>query len=307
MNNKLIIQELQNEANTYKNDKSKIFKFKALTKAIHSIQNCNYNITSGQFASQNCDFIGKGISQRIDNILQQSSSFIHNQDDDGSLNNITGVGQSRIQTWNKLGIFNINQLKKAIKNNNIKITHHIQIGIKYYDDFLIKIPHNSIQKFYNIFSKLINQLDNNLIFDFCGSFRRKCKTSGDIDILISHKHNKNFLSSIVDLLTQQNLLIDHLTSTKGGKKYMGVLMLDFPCRIDIRFVEYDEYYTSLLYFTGSRDFNIQMRKKALSLGYTLNEYHLKNNNDNNIFTIHSEKDIFDYLNMTYVEPFDRNI
>ena len=98
-----------------------------------------------------------------------------------------------------------------------------------------------------------------------------------------------------------------MTSTKGGKKYMGVLMLDFPCRIDIRFVEYDEYYTSLLYFTGSRDFNIKLRKKALTLGYTLNEYYLKNNNDNTTFIINSEKDIFDYLEIDYIEPYERNI
>ena len=306
MNNQIIIQELQNEANSYKNDQSKIFKYRALNKAIQSLQNCQLNITSGNFALENCNNIGKGISNRIDKILKLSS-LINNPNNDGSLNNITGVGQSRIQSWNKIGIFNIIQLKKLIQNDNLKITHHIQIGIKYYDHFLKKIPHKSIQKFYNKFQKIIKNIDNDLIFEFCGSFRRKCETSGDIDILITHEINKNYLSNIVKILTEQKLLIDHLTSTKGGKKYMGVLMLDFPCRIDIRFVEYDEYYTSLLYFTGSRDFNIKMRKKALTLGYTLNEYFLKNNNDNTIFEIHSEKDIFDFLELEYVEPFERNI
>ena len=223
------------------------------------------------------------------------------------MNNITGVGQSRIQTWNKLDIYNIKQLKNAIKNKDIKITHHIEIGIKYYDDFLKRIKYKSIQKFYNNFNKIIKNIDENLIFDFCGSFRRKCETSGDIDILITHTTNKNYLSNIVKVLTEKNILIDDLTSTKGGKKYMGVLMLDFPCRIDIRFVEYDEYYTSLLYFTGSRDFNIKLRKKALTLGYTLNEYYLKNNNDNTTFIINSEKDIFDYLEIDYIEPYERNI
>lgn len=306
MNNQIIIQELQNEANTYKNDQSKIFKYRALNKAIISIQKCDSNITSGNFASKNCNNIGKGISNRIDKILELSS-LKNNINNDGSLNNITGVGQSRIQTWNKLGIYNIKQLKNAIKNNDIKITHHIEIGIKYYDDFLKRIKYKSIQKFYNNFNKIIKNIDENLIFDFCGSFRRKCETSGDIDILISHTTNKNYLSNIVKVLTEKNILIDDLTSTKGGKKYMGVLMLDFPCRIDIRFVEYDEYYTSLLYFTGSRDFNIKLRKKALSLGYTLNEYYLKNNNDNSTFIINCEKDIFDYLEIDYIEPFKRNI
>lgn len=304
--NSYIIQELQNEANSYKNDKSKIFKYKALIKAINSIQKTNIKITSGKCAIQNCEFIGKGISNRIDNILKNNNQN-QNLDNDGSLNNITGVGQSRIQSWNKQNIFNINQLKHAIQNNSIKITHHIHIGIKYYDDFLKKIPYDSIQNFYYKFNNIISNIDSDLIFDFCGSFRRKCKHCGDIDILISHKFNKNYLSHIVDLLTQKNLLIDHLTNTNGGKKYMGVLLLDFPCRIDIRFVHFDEFYTSLLYFTGSKNLNIQLRKKALSLNYTLNEYCLKNNSNNTIFNITSEKDIFDFLETDFIQPSDRNI
>lgn len=306
MNNQLIIQELQNEANSYKDDKSKIFKYKALIKAIQSIQKCQTKITSGNYASENCQGIGKGISQRIDNILKLSL-IPNNPNNDGSLNNITGVGSSRIQIWNNKRIFNILQLKEAIHKKEIKTTHHIQIGIKYYDDFLKKIPNKSIKKFYNDFSKIIKSINNDLIFEFCGSFRRQKELCGDIDILITHKYNKNYLSNIVEILTQKKYLIDHLTTTKGGKKYMGVLMIDFPCRIDIRFVINDEFYTSLLYFTGSRDFNIKMRKKALSLGYTLNEYFLKDNNNNTDFVINNEKDIFDYLEMNYVDPKDRNI
>ena len=37
-------------------------------------------------------------------------------------------------------------------------------------------------------------------------------------------------------------------------------------RIDIRFVEYEEYYAALIYFTGSKNFNIDLRNKAIELG-----------------------------------------
>lgn len=308
MNNKIIINELQKEINNYKNDKSKIFKIKALKNAIYSIQKCNENIISGEDAKKKCSNIGKGISQRIDKILELNKNklIINNYDD--SLNKITGVGSSRIELWNKQNIFNINDLKNAINKKEIKVTHHIEIGIKYYEDFQKKISSNLIDDFYLNFKKIIKNIDDELIFEFCGSYRRGCKKCGDIDILISHKNNKNYLSKIVNILTDKKFLIDNLTTTKGGKKYMGVLMLEFPCRIDIRFVKYNEFYTSLLYFTGSKNFNIMMRKKALSYNYTLNEYTLKNNKNNeNNFLIKSEEDIFNYLNIDYVNPIDRNI
>jgi len=303
--NIVIIQELQKEANTYKNDKSKIFKYKALLKAIQSIQKFDKPIESGNFAKQNLENIGNGISRRIDKIISEHTTITNNTEP--SLYNITGVGLSRIQAWNKQNIFNLHDLKNAIENKQVKTTHHIDIGIKYYDDFLKRIDSKSILKFYKSFSKILKSINKDLFFEFCGSFRRKCKTCGDIDILISHKYNHNYLENVIDLLTQKKYLIDHLTSAKGGKKYMGVLMLDFPCRIDIRFVYNEEFYTSLLYFTGSKNFNIQLRKKALSLGYTLNEYHLKNNNTNDCFVINSEKDIFDYLELIYVKPSNRNV
>lgn len=43
-------------------------------------------------------------------------------------------------------------------------------------------------------------------------------------------------------------------------------------RIDIRLIPFDQYYFGILYFTGSDQFNRQMRSHALEKGFTLNEY-----------------------------------
>ena len=76
-------------------------------------------------------------------------------------------------------------------------------------------------------------------------------------------------------------------------------------RIDIRFISYDSYYSALLYFTGSSNLNKKMRKIAKELGYKLSEYGLEKNNK--LIKINSEKDIFDKLNMEYLEPKFREI
>ena len=77
-------------------------------------------------------------------------------------------------------------------------------------------------------------------------------------------------------------------------------------RIDIRFIPLDCYASSLLYFTGSGEFNKNMRTYAIKNGYTLNEYGLykqiKINNKKVKIKTNSEEDIFKSLNLNYVEP-----
>ena len=74
----------------------------------------------------------------------------------------------------------------------------------------------------------------------------------------------------------------------------------------------DEYPFAVLYFTGSKEFNLKMREKALSYGYTMNEYcltyveegdHSGDRLEDAVFE--KEEDIFDFLEMDYVEPCER--
>ena len=80
--------------------------------------------------------------------------------------------------------------------------------------------------------------------------------------------------------------------------------------IDIRFVPYNSYHSSLLYFTGSMMTNKLMRTIALEKGYTLNEYGLfrySNGQKGEKIITPSEKHIFDVLGIQYLEPEEREI
>ena len=91
---------------------------------------------------------------------------------------------------------------------------------------------------------------------------------------------------------------------------MGVCRIEkspYARRIDIRCVDYSAYYTGLLYFTGSKNFNILVRKKALENGYSLNEYSLTNKETDEKVILQSEKELFDILDMEYVKPTDRDL
>jgi DNA polymerase (family 10) len=78
-------------------------------------------------------------------------------------------------------------------------------------------------------------------------------------------------------------------------------------RIDIMVTKPNEYPFAILYFTGSKDFNTLMRQHALDRGLSMNEYSLKYTSDKSIVdgSFKTEKDIFEYLEYPFVEPWLR--
>ena len=77
-------------------------------------------------------------------------------------------------------------------------------------------------------------------------------------------------------------------------------------RIDIRCVDYISYYAALIYFTGSKNFNIFIRRRALDKGYSLNEYSFTNKETGEKVMVHSEEELFKILDMDYVVPTARD-
>ena len=110
-------------------------------------------------------------------------------------------------------------------------------------------------------------------------------------------------------LKNKKIIIDDLTTDTSKTKYMGFSKLNdnHIRRIDIRFVPFQSYHSALLYFTGSFQLNRQMRQIAKKLGYKLNEYGLYNKNNNEKLNTPDEKSIFNFLEMDYLNPINRNI
>lgn len=333
MNKKqLIISKLEELKKIYLQDESKKWNLKALSNAINEIKKFNGNIISGEQLKNEIKGIGEKISKRINEILltndlnelKESKNFNIDTNIDIYIKNIlliTGVGPVRAKKWVSLGIKDIDDVKKFLEEKKITSTHHIDIGIKYYYDFQKKIPRDEINKIKIFLNDTLKKIDHNFVFEICGSYRRENDESSDIDILVTKliiekekEENENTnkcsnLQKIIKELTKKKFIIDKLT-LEGNTKFMGVCKLEnyiIPRRIDIRFVDYSSYYTSLLYFTGSKDFNIYLRNKALENNYSVNEYCLTNLNDNTVRILNNEKEIFDILKIPYLTPKERNM
>ncbi len=307
----------------YKKDPSKKFQSKALINAIQSLNNYNGIIESGKQLKKDLKGIGDGLANRIDEILTTGSlsevSEVQQTDNKFEIcdlfKSITGVGDKRAEEWYNLGLRRIEDIILAINEKRITSTHHINLGIKYYEDLKERIPRKEIDKMKKIIEKNLKKLDKDLIFEICGSYRRGNEDSGDMDIIISNPKymnnisEKNYLKKIVELLTEEEFIIDNLTEN-GDKKYMGFCRLNKKSksrRIDIRVFDYENYWTGILYFTGNKEFNVKIRNKALELGYSLNEYGLTRKSENSKIFLENEDQIFELLKIPYSSPFERNI
>ncbi len=304
----------------YKKDPLKKFQTKALINGINVLENYNGIILNGNQLQKDLKGIGKGLGERIDEILntgilKECESNNNKLDICDLFKTITGVGDKRAEEWYELGFRTLDDIKKGIEENKITSTHHINLGLKYYEDLKERIPRNEIDKAKKIIEKSLKKIDKDLIFEICGSYRRGQESSGDIDVIISnpkYKNNindQNYLKKIVEFLTNEKFIIDHLTE-KGDKKYMGFSRINKNSkarRIDIRVFDYENYWAGILYFTGNKEFNVKIRNKALELGYSLNEYGLTKKDTNEKIFLENENQIFELLKLPYSSPFERNI
>ena len=278
--------------------------------------------------------IGKGTIDRINEILQNDKlDELKNFKDIGNkdkkaieeLESVVGIGRSTALDFIKKGIKSVDELKKKIASNEIEVNEKILLGIKYYGKFQGNIPREEIEKVKIILDKIIDKMNkhynldesNKYIFEICGSFRREKPTSGDIDVLISKldtssdSHDDiNHLERFVKRLKKpiksndnQPLLTDDITDKNYETKYMGFAKYkNNPFRrIDIRYVAHNVYPSAMLYFTGSVELNLKMRKVAKSMKLKLSEYGLTKE-DGTKLKIQSEYDVFKILKIEYLAP-----
>jgi DNA polymerase/3'-5' exonuclease PolX len=235
-------------------------------------------------------------------------------------NNIYGIGPAKIRTLISNNIYNIAQLRQALNETPSLLNNKQKIGLKYYEDLVERIPRSEITKFRNKIQTLIEKTyGNDIQMTIAGSYRRGVKSSGDIDMLItSHKYEGKSLKMVLELLEKTNMI--HEILAKGLKKFMGIIRVTKSGRarhLDIVETTPADYPFAMLYFTGSAQHNIQMRKHALSLGYSLNEYDMTLKGTKTRVppdqiqakigkpNFETEQDIFQFLKLNYKEPTKR--
>ena len=133
-----------------------------------------------------------------------------------------------------------------------------------------------------------------------GSLRRGMETVGDLDFLVASSDP----GPVMDWFTSMEGIAE---VTAHGDTKSSVRFED-GMQADLRVVPSEQFFFALHHFTGSKDHNVRMRQKALSLGLSLSEWGLRPEEEKDSsrkagpVEAHSEEDIFKALGLQYVPP-----
>ena len=133
-----------------------------------------------------------------------------------------------------------------------------------------------------------------------GSLRRGMETVGDLDFLVASSEP----APIMDWFTYMEGISE--VTAHGDTK--SSVRLEDGMQADLRVVPGEQFFFALHHFTGSKDHNVRMRQKALSLGLSLSEWGLRPEEEKDStrkagpVEAHCEEDIFKALGLQYVPP-----
>lgn len=219
------------------------------------------------------------------------------------LSKIPGLGPKRVKKlYEKLGIRTVEDLKKAVEEHKIsklenfgeKSEQNIVEALSVYKEQTQRRPLKQVLPIANKIKRRLEKLRGAVRVDVVGSIRRKKETIRDIDILAISK--------------EPEFIMDYFTKMKEVKKVIAkgstksAILLNNNIEADIRVLDEKNYGAALLYFTGSKEFNIRLRKIAMKKGYKLSEYGLFNRKTNKYIAGRTEEEIFKKLGQKWIEP-----
>lgn len=251
--------------------------------------------------------IGKNIALKIEEYIKTGKIKYYEKlkkelpVDIEKLTRIEGVGPMAVKTfYEELKIKNIKDLEKAAKGHKIaplfgfgdKKEKLILEGIEFLKKDEGRVPlGDALFEAERIVSELTNCRSVKKI-SFAGSLRRMKETIGDIDILVGSNEPEKVMDFFVGL--------NGIEKVWGKGKTKSSVRMKEGFNVDLRVVSLSSFGSALQYFTGSRDHNIDLRRRAISLKMKVNEYGVFKK-DRKIAG-EKEEDIYSVLGIDWIAP-----
>ncbi|RJO64313.1 MAG: DNA polymerase/3'-5' exonuclease PolX [Candidatus Omnitrophota bacterium] len=201
--------------------------------------------------------------------------------DELRIQNVAGL-ESAIAKGKLKGIFGIKE--KTIEN--------ITAGISLFKAGKERMPLSVAWQVAESFLKPLQDLPGVKKISCAGSLRRQKETIKDIDILIVSEKPQKIMHHFTSLPQVQEVIASG--STKSSVR------TDDGIQVDCRVVMEKSFGAALLYFTGSKNFNIKLRQIAIRKSLKINEYGVFRGKA--FVAGRKEGEIFKLLGMEYIEP-----
>ena len=214
---------------------------------------------------------------------------------------IPGLGPRKVKVlYDALDIRNLDDLEKAAERGDIE--HVAGFGRKSRDNILKEIGrrkerHRRIP--WPVAMQLVRPLVSYLeAFDgvrrvaVAGSFRRCRETVGDLDVVVNCRRGPDTIRYFTGYEDVADVLSSGTTRSS--------VVLRSGIQVDLRVVPSVSWGAALLYFTGSREHNIAVRKIAMDRGLKINEYGVFR--DQKRIAGKSESEVYSAIDLPFIPP-----
>ncbi len=300
-----------------------VFRARAYERAARNIESLSEDIQDliNENRLSEIPGVGKDLAQKIIEITKTGKleffEELKRSIPEGLLDllNIPSVGPKHAKLfYDKLKVKSVKELEESARAGELlglegvkeKTVENILKGIALFKKGRERMDLASALKAADEFIKPLRKNPYARKISACGSLRRMRETVGDIDILAVSAYPDKIMDAFLQLPDIKDV------SAKGPTK--SSVITKEGAQIDLRIVEEKSFGAAMIYFTGSKNFNIKLRQLAARKNLKVNEYGVfkvpsagayalgAKDNKENYLCGKSEEEVFTSLGLQFIEP-----
>lgn len=217
---------------------------------------------------------------------------------------LSGLGPKKIKAlYDKLGVDSIEMLKQECESGKVaelsgfgaKTVEKILAAIEFKEKYASHFRLGSVAVMAETLLGYVRDHPATLQCTHAGSYRRSKEILHDIDILVATDKPAE--------LTKYFSELDEVESVIACGDTKASIRLDNGLQCDLRAVSNAAYPFALQYFSGSKEHNVEMRKRAKTKGWSLNEYDFQGEDSSiELPEVNEESDIYRALRLDFIPP-----
>jgi len=225
---------------------------------------------------------------------------------------IPGVGPKKINAiYSQLHVNSLDELVKACQEHKVatlpgfgkKTEDKILQGISFLAQHADRHLYSEAEEQALAIQEALASVAGIVRLQIAGSLRRRRETVKDIDMVISVADDAGdeVRASIMEVFTSQ----PGIKAITGKGPTKSSVVLASGINMDLRVVSDSYFPNTLHHFTGSKEHHIPLRRRALSMNMTINDYGLFRGKEalpENQIPCKDEREIYAALGLDYIEP-----
>jgi DNA polymerase (family 10) len=214
---------------------------------------------------------------------------------------IPGLGPKRArQLWDGLDITSVDDLEQAAKDGELEqlpgfgktLATRVLKGIGELKARAGRFKLSDADIYVIPLVAYLRKAEGLVDLEVAGSYRRRCETVGDIDILATTSKGSPIMDHFVAYKDVREVL------AKGPTK--SSIRLKSGLQVDLRLVSRESYGAAMVYFTGSKAHNIVIRGISRERGLKINEYGVFDGD--RLVCGQTEEEVYSSIGLPWIAP-----